>query len=39
VEHLWANPDCGLKTRAWPETKGALEHMVTAAKQLRKEYA
>ncbi|HUH58319.1 MAG TPA: 5-methyltetrahydropteroyltriglutamate--homocysteine S-methyltransferase, partial [Pseudomonadales bacterium] len=39
VEQLWANPDCGLKTRAWPETKGALEHMVTAAKQLRKEYA
>ena len=39
VEHLWANPDCGLKTRAWPETKGALEHMVSAAKQLRKEYA
>lgn len=39
VQQLWANPDCGLKTRAWPETKGALEHMVTAAKQLRKEYA
>ncbi|MDY0208215.1 MAG: 5-methyltetrahydropteroyltriglutamate--homocysteine S-methyltransferase [Pseudomonas sp.] len=39
VEHLWANPDCGLKTRAWPETKAALEHMVVAAKQLREEYA
>ncbi len=39
VQQLWANPDCGLKTRAWPETKGALEHMVTAAKQLRAEYA
>ncbi|HUH56964.1 MAG TPA: hypothetical protein VL020_00395, partial [Pseudomonadales bacterium] len=39
VEHLWANPDCGLKTRAWPETKAALEHMVEAAKQLREEYA
>ncbi len=35
VEHLW----CGLKTRAWPETKGALEHTVSAAKQLRAEYA
>ena len=39
VEQLWANPDCGLKTRGWPETKAALEHMVAAAKQLRKEYA
>ena len=38
VEQLWVNPDCGLKTRAWPETKAALEHMVKAAKQLRKEY-
>ena len=39
VEQLWANPDCGLKTRGWPETKAALEHMVKAAQQLRKEYA
>ena len=39
VEQLWANPDCGLKTRGWPETKNALEHMVQAAKQLREEYA
>ena len=39
VEQLWANPDCGLKTRGWPETKAALEHMVQAAKQLREEYA
>ncbi len=39
VEQLWVNPDCGLKTRGWPETKAALEHMVAAAKQLRKEYA
>ena len=38
VEQLWANPDCGLKTRAWPETKAALGHMVKAAQQLRKEY-
>ena len=36
VENLWVNPDCGLKTRAWPETKAALEHMVEAAKILRK---
>ncbi|SFC40201.1 5-methyltetrahydropteroyltriglutamate--homocysteine methyltransferase [Parapedobacter composti] len=32
---LWVNPDCGLKTRAWPETKAALEAMVDAAKTLR----
>ena len=35
LERLWVNPDCGLKTRAWPETKQALENMVLAAKQLR----
>ncbi|SKB85809.1 methionine synthase (B12-independent) [Sphingobacterium nematocida] len=34
---LWVNPDCGLKTRAWPETKAALEAMVEAAKILRAE--
>ncbi|NML20105.1 5-methyltetrahydropteroyltriglutamate--homocysteine S-methyltransferase [Pseudoflavitalea sp. G-6-1-2] len=32
---LWVNPDCGLKTRGWPETKAALEEMVEAAKSLR----
>jgi len=36
-KQLWINPDCGLKTRAWPETKAALEAMVDAAKTLRKE--
>ncbi len=35
IERLWINPDCGLKTRHWPETKAALKHMVAAAKQLR----
>lgn len=35
-ERLWVNPDCGLKTRAWPETKAALEAMVEAARELRK---
>ncbi|WP_026686214.1 5-methyltetrahydropteroyltriglutamate--homocysteine S-methyltransferase [Azovibrio restrictus] len=34
-ERLWVNPDCGLKTRAWPETTAALRHMVAAAKTLR----
>lgn len=35
IERLWVNPDCGLKTRAWPETRRALENMVQAAKKLR----
>jgi 5-methyltetrahydropteroyltriglutamate--homocysteine methyltransferase len=35
--HLWINPDCGLKTRAWPETEAALANMVAAAKALRLE--
>lgn len=35
TERLWVNPDCGLKTRAWPETRGALEAMVQAARNLR----
>lgn len=39
VERLWVNPDCGLKTRGWPETEAALVHMVTAARQLRREWA
>lgn len=32
---LWVNPDCGLKTRKWPETKAALVNMVAAAKAAR----
>jgi 5-methyltetrahydropteroyltriglutamate--homocysteine methyltransferase len=39
AERLWVNPDCGLKTRAWPETEAALVHMVSAARQLRREWA
>jgi len=34
-ERLWVNPDCGLKTRAWSETRNALEAMVAAARTLR----
>ncbi|XVN18815.1 5-methyltetrahydropteroyltriglutamate--homocysteine S-methyltransferase [Pseudomonas corrugata] len=37
--HLWINPDCGLKTRAWPETEAALVNMVAAARQLRGQLA
>jgi 5-methyltetrahydropteroyltriglutamate--homocysteine methyltransferase len=36
-EQLWVNPDCGLKTRGWPETEAALRNLVQAAKQRRKE--
>ncbi|MER1940806.1 5-methyltetrahydropteroyltriglutamate--homocysteine S-methyltransferase [Castellaniella sp. FW104-16D08] len=35
AERLWVNPDCGLKTRGWPETRAALESMVHAAQTLR----
>lgn len=35
AERLWINPDCGLKTRQWPEVIPALTHMVAAAQQLR----
>src|SRR5690554_953014 len=34
-DQLWVNPDCGLKTRHWEETKKALVAMVSAAKTLR----
>ena len=36
-KRIWVNPDCGLKTRGWPETTAALEKMVEAAKELRNE--
>ena len=39
AERLWVNPDCGLKTRAWPETEAALVNMVAAARQLRNQLA
>ncbi len=36
--NIWVNPDCGLKTRKWEETKEALVKMVAAAKNIRKSY-
>ncbi len=36
VERLWVNPDCGLKTRGWPETEAALVNMVDAAGSVRR---
>lgn len=35
AEHLWVNPDCGLKTRGWPETLSSLKNLVAAARALR----
>ncbi len=37
AERLWVNPDCGLKTRAWPEVEAALANMVAAAQRMRTE--
>ena len=35
ARNLWVNPDCGLKTRKWPETEAALRNMISAANLLR----
>lgn len=32
---LWVNPDCGLKTRGYPETETSLRHLVAAAAEVR----
>ena len=37
AKNLWINPDCGLKTRGWPETRTALEAMIGAARTMRME--
>ncbi|WP_328672697.1 5-methyltetrahydropteroyltriglutamate--homocysteine S-methyltransferase [Streptomyces sp. NBC_00328] len=37
AERLWVNPDCGLKTRGWPETRASLENLVAAAHAVRGE--
>ncbi len=38
-KQLWINPDCGLKTRKWEETKLSLQNMVEAVNYIRKENA
>ena len=35
VDKIWVNPDCGLKTRGWPEVKKSLKSMTSVAKGLR----
>ncbi|WP_327167501.1 5-methyltetrahydropteroyltriglutamate--homocysteine S-methyltransferase [Streptomyces subrutilus] len=37
AERLWVNPDCGLKTRGWPETRASLVNLVSAARTVRAE--
>ncbi|TSB31753.1 5-methyltetrahydropteroyltriglutamate--homocysteine S-methyltransferase [Streptomyces benahoarensis] len=37
AERLWVNPDCGLKTRGWAETRASLENLVAAARTVRGE--
>jgi 5-methyltetrahydropteroyltriglutamate--homocysteine methyltransferase len=39
AERLWVNPDCGLKTRDWPEVETALRNMVNAAARVRQRMA
>ncbi|KAI8324297.1 cobalamin-independent methionine synthase [Martensiomyces pterosporus] len=39
AENLWANPDCGLKTRGWPEVKESLTNLVAVAASARKAHA
>ena len=37
ARRLWVNPDCGLKTRGWPEVEAALQAMVKVTKRLRQQ--
>ncbi len=39
AENLWVNPDCGLKTRGWPEVRVSLRRMVACAQALRRQVA
>jgi 5-methyltetrahydropteroyltriglutamate--homocysteine methyltransferase len=34
---LWVNPDCGLKTRRYEQVLPALDHMVAAARNVRRD--
>ncbi len=36
-ERLWGNPDCGLKTRGYPEVEPALRNLVAAARRVREQ--
>jgi len=32
---VWVNPDCGLKSRGWKETEGALQNLTRVAQKVR----
>jgi len=34
-KQVWVNPDCGLKTRGWPEVQESLTNMMLAARKTR----
>jgi 5-methyltetrahydropteroyltriglutamate--homocysteine methyltransferase len=35
ASRVWVNPDCGLKTRTFPQVEAALSNVVAAARRLR----
>jgi 5-methyltetrahydropteroyltriglutamate--homocysteine methyltransferase len=35
ADRVWVNPDCGLKTRSYPQVEAALANLVAAARQAR----
>ena len=35
LRQVWVNPDCGLKTRAYPETVASLQNVVEATRLVR----
>eukprot|EP00474_Spongospora_subterranea_P002653 CRZ03111.1 hypothetical protein [Spongospora subterranea] len=39
AHQFWINPDCGLKTRGWTETKASLQNLVEVARVLRSQYS
>jgi 5-methyltetrahydropteroyltriglutamate--homocysteine methyltransferase len=39
ARQIWVNPDCGLKTRGYPETVESLEHMIAATLAVREQAA
>jgi hypothetical protein len=38
AERIWVNPDCGLKTRGWPEVEAALINMMRATRLVRERF-
>lgn len=38
-ERLWLNPECGLKTRSWPEVEAQLADMLAGSAEIRETLA